>query len=242
MCRSGGRLWGHYYENLATKRFLQALESNIGIPILDLLQSQVGGDHAGTWVHPRVAVHLGQWLSNDFAVAVTGWVMEWAQSHNAIQDRYLLNRVRIQRGYFSALNETYNDFIGILEQMGYKLPEWHDYPDGHPHRHTPDVSVGRIWNDYLRAEGENPDSFPNYIHSYTDERGEWEVRVYPLRLYPLFKWWLVTHWLPNAGRRYLLERVPDALDFFDRMLELPAYRQSDNYLTDGIVRLSGAGI
>ena len=33
----------------------------------------------GTWVHPRVAVHLGQWLSVEFQVWVTGIVDDWRE-------------------------------------------------------------------------------------------------------------------------------------------------------------------
>ena len=41
--------------------------------------SQHGGRHAGTWVHPQVAVHLAAWISPEFAVAVTSLVTRYTE-------------------------------------------------------------------------------------------------------------------------------------------------------------------
>ena len=61
----------HYLSNKTTKEFLYALESDIGIPISLLLQGKKGGMwlEQGTWVHPDVAINLGQWCSPKFVVA-----------------------------------------------------------------------------------------------------------------------------------------------------------------------------
>jgi hypothetical protein len=76
MCKACGKLFAHYRANQSTQEFLEALSSNIGIPILDLVQAQVGGNHSGTWVHRKVALHLAQWLDARFAVQVIDWVDE----------------------------------------------------------------------------------------------------------------------------------------------------------------------
>src|SRR5689334_12214916 len=70
MCEAVGKLFGHYRANKTTDAFLAALASDIGIPISELVQSVKGGDPVlqGTWVHPKVAIHLAQWLSPEFAV------------------------------------------------------------------------------------------------------------------------------------------------------------------------------
>ena len=76
MCKAAGKLFGHYKSLDSTQTYLQALESNIGIPILELITVDVGGNHSGTFVHRLVAVHLAQWLSPSFAVQVSLWVNE----------------------------------------------------------------------------------------------------------------------------------------------------------------------
>jgi hypothetical protein len=71
LCTAGNKLIGHYLENKQTKAYLEALESNIGIPILELIQVKTGGDHSGTWVHRKIGYHLAQWISPQFAVKVS---------------------------------------------------------------------------------------------------------------------------------------------------------------------------
>jgi hypothetical protein len=91
MCNAGGKRWAHYKENSGSTKFLNRLKSNIGIPMLDLIQSQQGGDHSGTWIHPQVAYHLAQWISPTFAVAVSGWLNELATTGRVeIADDHLL--------------------------------------------------------------------------------------------------------------------------------------------------------
>ena len=76
MCRAVGKLFGHYRRLDSTEEFLQELSSNIHIRILDLVKSNQGGNHSGTWVDWRVALHLAQWLSPAVQVQVTGWIDE----------------------------------------------------------------------------------------------------------------------------------------------------------------------
>ncbi|WP_353571499.1 KilA-N domain-containing protein [Candidatus Albibeggiatoa sp. nov. BB20] len=78
MCKATGKQWKHYNENTSTKAFILALSSEVGIPTSELIQSLSGGNpqKQGTWVHPRVAIHLAQWCSPEFAVKVTSWVFD----------------------------------------------------------------------------------------------------------------------------------------------------------------------
>jgi prophage antirepressor-like protein len=77
LCKAHGKkLLGHYNENKQTKAYLEELSINIGIPILELFVTNVGGNHSGTWVHRKVAIHLAQWLSPSFAVQVSNWLDE----------------------------------------------------------------------------------------------------------------------------------------------------------------------
>ena len=43
----------------------------MGIPILELVKVEIGGNHSGTWVHRKVGYHLAQWISPEFAVKVS---------------------------------------------------------------------------------------------------------------------------------------------------------------------------
>jgi hypothetical protein len=78
MCQATGKRWAKYWENQQTQEFITALARQIGVgPNSDRLVSQImdGPNHQrGTWVHRRVAIHLAQWCSPDFAVWVSGQI------------------------------------------------------------------------------------------------------------------------------------------------------------------------
>ena len=69
----------HDYKRLDnTQEYLSVLSLETGIPVSSLIQVVKGrGVKQGTWVHPKVAIHLAQWLSAKFAVQVTNWVYDW---------------------------------------------------------------------------------------------------------------------------------------------------------------------
>lgn len=78
MCQNNGKRWFDYARLSATKAFIAELEGSTGIPV-DLLIQEIttGPNHLrGTWVHPRVAIDLAQWISVALKVAVNGWVTE----------------------------------------------------------------------------------------------------------------------------------------------------------------------
>jgi KilA-N domain len=83
MAQAEGKLIADYLRLDSTKAFLDALSADMGIPISatdGLVQVRKGGSDKfgqGTWGHPQVAIHCGQWCSPAFAVLVTRWVMTW---------------------------------------------------------------------------------------------------------------------------------------------------------------------
>ncbi len=146
MCTAAGRLFGHYRFNKSTDAFLAALEADIGIPISELVQSVKGGDGVqGTWIHPKVAIHLAQWLSPEFAVKVVNWVHDWMtgtarQSMPYHLRRYTSNRGNVPVGHFSILSEMILAVIAPMEDAGYTLPD----------HLLPDISQGKMFSRFLR--------------------------------------------------------------------------------------------
>ena len=86
LCKAGNKLFGHYQTSKQTQDYLQVLSSNIGIPIMKLLDSKVGGSHSGTYVHRKVAYHLAQWISPQFAVQVS----------NVLDELFLTGKVELK--------------------------------------------------------------------------------------------------------------------------------------------------
>ncbi|MGJ3495515.1 KilA-N domain-containing protein, partial [Piscirickettsia salmonis] len=81
LCKAGGKKLNDYQRLSTTKSFLDKLSSVTGIPVTGLIEvRQVGiPELQGSWVHPKVAINLGQWVSADFAVQVSEWIFEWME-------------------------------------------------------------------------------------------------------------------------------------------------------------------
>ncbi len=77
LCKAGGekkeyKAWKRTYGGLIGK-----LSSAVQICTADLERYENHGIYGrATWVHPRIAIHISQWISLDFAVQVSGWVQE----------------------------------------------------------------------------------------------------------------------------------------------------------------------
>lgn len=90
LCKASGKLIADYFRLGSTKEFLSVVSRSMGIPI-DVLVSKVGtglNEYRGTWVHPYIAINLGQWISPEFAFQVSKWVHDWMVSGYNIELEY----------------------------------------------------------------------------------------------------------------------------------------------------------
>ena len=218
MCKAAGKLGADYYRLVSTKEFITELSSTMGIPIDLLVRKIMTGENEirGTWIHPQVAIHLGQWLSPKFAVKVSKWVLDWSTGKTKSNlpyhlRRYLMNSETIPYGHFSILQEMTIILLGPLEAKGYILPS----------HLVPDISEGRIFSQYLKYQGINTDKMPTYLHRYEDGR------VVPAKIYPneylfAFREHVAKEWLPNRAIKYFEKRDVTALPHLNQMLQLGA--------------------
>lgn len=223
MCKAAGREFKHYNENRTSREFRQELAKSVGIPADHLVQVISTGPNAlrGTWVHPRIAVHLAQWLSSRFAVMVSGWVYDWmsGRAPDVVHPlpfhlrRYVANSLNVPVGHFSILTELTQALIGPMEAMGYTLPE-HLWPD---------ISEGRMFCQTLRDEhGIDTEALPTYIHVFEDGRAPVRAKAYPEDLLPAFRRHFREVWLPRRAADYFRGRDARALQYLPRLLPKPS--------------------
>ena len=79
MCQAAQKRWSNFQQLDGTSAFLTCLATKAGITVLDLVHSERGGCHTGTWVHPQVAIKLAAWCSPEFEVAVTDLVFRYCK-------------------------------------------------------------------------------------------------------------------------------------------------------------------
>jgi len=128
---------------------------------------------------------LAQWLSPEFAVKVSRWVLEWFSGgglrRDALPDhvrRYLVNRPKIPATHFSMLDQMTLKLLAPLEDRGYTIPP----------RLMPDISMGKMFSAWCRKHGFEPDTFPTYDHEFlpSDKRPVVKARLYPNELITAF--------------------------------------------------------
>lgn len=223
LCKAAGKQWGEYNANKATKAFLDVVAAKTGIPVLELIQVVISAGVRSTWVHPKIATHLGQWLSPEFAYQVAEWVEDWLSgSGETIKvnpsgsklpphiRRYLLNQPAVPSGHFTVLQEITFILTGPLEAAGYELAE----------EFLPDGSLGRMFCAYLRDKhGYDTNALPKYTHRFEDGR-KVSANAYPVELLGSFRRYATEIWLPNRAPRYFLDRDPAALPYLNRLPSL----------------------
>jgi hypothetical protein len=221
MCKASEKQMKHYLENKTTRDFLAELSRVVGIPTTDLVIVTQGGrpELQGTWVHPKVAINLGQWCSAKFAVAVAHWVEDWMMGRVKVKAvlpyhimRYMANRSEIPHTHWSMLNELTFAIIAPLESEGYTLPD----------SMVPDISEGKMFCNWLRkVRGVEPSVFPSYTHRYADGRAV-SARLYPNELLAEFRAHLHGVWIPTRMMSYFQEKDPKALAYLPKLLPASA--------------------
>lgn len=218
LCKAAGKQVYDYLRLGTTEAFLKELASETGIPVSGLAIVVKGGEPElqGTWVHPQVAINLGQWCSPKFAVAVSKWVLDWMAGKVKGRlpvhiERYMANREAIPKTHFSMLNELTFALVAPLEAEGYTLPE----------KLVPDISTGKMFCAFLRERGHDPDQMPSYEHRFNDGRVV-SARLYPNQLLPEFRDFFASIWLPKRSEAYFKERDPNALVYLPKLLPAPA--------------------
>lgn len=233
LCKAANKVFKDYMVNKNTMEFLEELSADTGLQVQLGEKSLVEQKQAlvetfpgapstggGSWVHPQVAIHLGQWASGKFAVQVSKWVHDWMSGKGAPGgkklpyhiERHMLNLSSVPAGHFSVLQEMTFMLIAPLEQHGYELPE----------KMVPDISMGRFLCKHLRdALGVDTDSLPVYLHRYPDGRVV-EAKIYPNEYLAEFRRIIQNEWLPKRSAEYFKDRDARALPYLDKVvLALP---------------------
>jgi len=127
--------------------------------------------------------------------------------------RYNENWDRVDHGYFSVISELVVRLWGRLEMVGHIMAD--KAPNGRENR--PDVSVGRLFADWLR---ENHPQHANKHKFYSHKTKEWEgeARQYPREMLALYIEFVDDIWIPEHAERYFNTRDPAALPHLPKLL------------------------
>ena len=208
MCKAASRLLADYTRLRSTQEFLAELSGSMGIPI-DLLVRTIStgpNEHRGTWVHPQVAINLGQWVSAPFAVKVSEWVFEWLSGRGKnddawkhFQDRVSLVYDSVPSGYFCIFKEIADLFATMFH---------HGINPGT--RMLLDISVGWHWGNEWGAQKLDGKygarrKFGHYYPPYFSQAqsNPQDAWCYPEDALPAFRRWMREVYIPRKMPSYL---------------------------------------
>ncbi|GAA4338056.1 hypothetical protein GCM10023149_47820 [Mucilaginibacter gynuensis] len=128
--------------------------------------------------------------------------------------RFNDNWDRTERGYFSVISELFIRIYGKFEQVGYQIPN--KAFDGKEIR--PDVSVGRLFAQYLRDNHPNvSDTHKMYSHRFPNGMTV-DARQYKNEILPIFIKFVDEVWMPECAEKYLGDRDKLALQYLPKLL------------------------
>jgi hypothetical protein len=192
MCKFNGVLISDWLRLSKTESYIASLASDMGIPISDLMDIRKGGDSGqqGTWLHPLLALNLGRWISDPFAI--------WCDRHikvlmetgsTSLSDQTInLKALARQEDQIKALEHQQEQLNGTVEMMqseiksklyGYDYNiqrEIHILGEQIINRFYPNVG----WKDKKQAIKETyitHEIFYNYVNSVEERfcKIEWNV-------------------------------------------------------------------
>lgn len=121
LCKSAGTKWNNYFRSQKTQDFLLELAGNAPERVLDFVQSEVGGRHSGTWVHPDVAVDLAKFCSPKFHVAVIRLVRRYLSGELTTEESRQVSKRFIESGInFTDYDKKHLVYLGEVDTPQFK--------------------------------------------------------------------------------------------------------------------------
>jgi hypothetical protein len=134
LCKSAGKFWADYFKNKSTQLFLTELignmkksdgnmkkiNGNMNISFENIIDSEVGGNHDGTWVHPDVAIDLARWCSTKFHVAITQLVRKFLCGELTTKDSKEASKAFHNRILITDYNKKNVIYVGLVDTDEFK--------------------------------------------------------------------------------------------------------------------------
>jgi len=92
MCNSAGKRLRKWREYSDTIKFIEVVKQNTKFKEEELIHVYKGNTKKfsqGTWIHPKLAIHLAMWLSSSFCLQVSNWIEEWCSYKRENHNKFL---------------------------------------------------------------------------------------------------------------------------------------------------------
>ncbi|WP_414624318.1 KilA-N domain-containing protein [Calothrix sp. CCY 0018] len=164
-----------WLSNKRTQETLKHLSSNTGIPVIELYQVLQGSPEAGggTWIHPKLAIRFGIWLSDEFGYLVEEWVEQWLTTgQSPINNEFLAATIT------AALEQALTPINKRLEQIEQRFAA---LPSAKPKRpwtlpsNTPPEEIPQGYQQLEDGSWLSPDAYQSILRQGRRSLS-WELR------------------------------------------------------------------
>ncbi len=148
------KIMADYLRNQQTKEFVKELEKEVGgnfhLPLIEVI-TKGANENRGTWVHPKIAIHLAMWISPTFSVKVIDWV------HRFLNGDITLVKDIVDR--HDAVNNTTSEVL--ITSLNNKLDEYKS-----------NIQILESSNKNLESTNKNLEIVANNLKSQIDKLNE----------------------------------------------------------------------
>ena len=117
LCKQALREFKAWYRTDTAKSFLVELSRSVNIHTNLLVESVTTGpnEERGTWIHPKVAINLGQWISPHYAVVVTNIVESYHNEGVVINKSKAIQPFDVLKQMMQVFEEQQSDIDELKE-------------------------------------------------------------------------------------------------------------------------------
>jgi uncharacterized C2H2 Zn-finger protein len=173
LCKAGGKKISHWINLESTKKIISVLASNAGIPALNLIEKNVGGNHSSTWIHPDLAIQLAQWLSPEFALQVSSWIRTlFVDGKVEVNIKLLKEQENIIKTCKKRIKHLENRILKKQPRQKYDNSKFVVYLATNKHKkkdRTYTVGLAKDLSERISNYDKLEDHFPIYYKAFMDE-------------------------------------------------------------------------
>lgn len=168
----------HWLELERTKETLAHLNSITGIPVIELYQVFRGSpsNGGGTWIHPKLAIRFGIWLSDDFGFMIEEWVEQWLTTGQSPITP--INSESLTATITAAVEQALNPINQRLEQIEQRLSALPSTKPKRPWTLSANTPPEQIPEDYQQLEDGSwlsPEAYQSILKQ-SQRSLPWDVR------------------------------------------------------------------
>ncbi|AQN68751.1 putative kilA-n domain protein [Saudi moumouvirus] len=135
LCKYVGKDFKHWKENKTAKLLIKELISSAGIPSDEVIMTITGGNITkirGTYVHPKLIIHIAAWCSAEYALKISDIVIEYHAKEVIEEKEKLLKKkddkidrlskkIDEQKKQINKLLEQGNQVLGYAKDTNRKI-------------------------------------------------------------------------------------------------------------------------